>query len=282
MQAIKAEGLSVKYYMSNDYILKNVNVSIREGEMVLITGPSGCGKSTLLYCLAGIIPHHITAEKYEGRVLLFERDISKIRFSEIAKICGVVLQNPMSQIFGMTVLEDLAFGLENLCLSRSTMEKKLNEVLELVDLKKYVNTDPQDLSGGERQRLVIGSLLAMNPKILLFDEPTSNLDPRGAKEVLLALNRLRKLKKTIILVERKIQDIALSVDRIIALEDGSVVFDSSPRDFFSNMKLVETLGVSSPQIVRLSYLLREKGIDLKIPLTIEELRKQLAEIFEGG
>lgn len=282
MQAIKAEGLSVKYYMSDDYILKNVNVSIQEGEMVLITGPSGCGKSTLIYCLAGIIPHHITVEKYEGRVLLFGRDISKKGFSEIAKICGVVLQNPTSQIFGMTVLEDLTFGLENLCLSRSAMEEKLNEVLELVDLKKYVNTDPQDLSGGERQRLVIGSLLAMDPKILLFDEPTSNLDPRGTKEVLLALNKLRRLKKTIILVERKIQDIALSVDRIIALKDSGVVFDSSPRDFFSNMKLVETLGVSSPQIVRLSYLLREKGIDVKIPLTIEELRKQLAEVFEGG
>lgn len=281
MEILRAENLSVKYYAS-DYVLRNVNASIYEGELVLITGPSGCGKTTLLYCLSGIIPHCISVEDYGGKVFLYDKEIKNHPFSEIMKNSGTVLQNPTAQIFGMTVEEDIVFGLENLCYSREVIKKRLDEILKLVKLEKYRNSDPHDLSGGEKQRLVIASVLAMNPRILFLDEPTSNLDPRGTREVLLTLEKLRRAK-TIVLVERKIEHIAPYVDRIIALNDGQVVFNSDPREFFSNMKLVEKLGVNAPQVVRLAQKLKEMGVGIKgTPLTVDELRTRLSKIVGGA
>ena len=194
------------------------------------------------------------------------------------KNCGIVLQNPTSQIFGMTVEEDIVFGLENLCIDRKEIKKRLDEIIKFVNLEKYRESDPLSLSGGEKQRVAIGSMLVMQPKIIFLDEPTSNLDPRGTREILLTINKLRNAKKTVILVERKIEHIIPFVDRIIALDKGNVILDKEPRSFFADQNIVERLGVSPPQIIRLVYEFGEKLMKKGIPLSVQELHDMILEL----
>ncbi|MGC8962219.1 MAG: energy-coupling factor ABC transporter ATP-binding protein, partial [Candidatus Bathyarchaeia archaeon] len=263
MGVINVHHLFIKYYTAQDYALSDVNLSVDEGSLTLITGPSSSGKTTLLYALSGVIPHCVDVESYEGSVEIRGRTVSETPFPELVSEIGILLQNPTAQIFGMTVEEDVVFGLENLCLERGEMNRILEETLELVGLKEHRFDDPNSLSGGERQRTVIGSILAMNPKILFLDEPTSNLDPLGAKEVLRTLYRLKGMGKTIILVERKIEHIAPFVDDIIAVDQGRVVFQGAPREFYSDPERIRSLGVNAPQVVLLAHRLRERGISLE-------------------
>jgi energy-coupling factor transporter ATP-binding protein EcfA2 len=269
MEAIKVDDLSIEYYTSN-FRLENISLSIDEGEIVLLTGKSGSGKSTLLYCLSGLIPHCINVKEYHGAVNVNGQEISKMSLTDLTKNFGIVLQNPTSQIFGMTVEEDMAFGLENLCVERSEIKKRIGEALKFINLENYRKADPLSLSGGQIQRVALGSMLVTEPNILFLDEPTSNLDPRGTKEVLTILKKLKDKKKTIILVERKAEYIVPFVDRIIGLEDGKVVADLEPRRFFSNRDVVSRLGVSPPQVVRLAYQLIDEGVESKLPITVEE------------
>ena len=269
MEAIKADDLSIEYFNSG-FCLENINLSIKEGEIVLLTGKSGSGKSTLLYCLSGVIPHSINTKKYHGAVYINGQEITKLLLTEITKNSGIVLQNPTSQIFGMTVEEDMAFGLENLGVERNEIRKRVTEALRFTNLERYRKADPLSLSGGQIQRVVLGSMLVMEPNILFLDEPTSNLDPRGTKEVLTILKKLKDKKKTIILVDRKAEHIVPFVDRIIGLQDGKVIADSEPRKFFLNRDIVTRLGVSPPQVVRLAYRLIEDELNIDLPLSPEE------------
>ncbi|MHA1859760.1 MAG: energy-coupling factor ABC transporter ATP-binding protein [Candidatus Asgardarchaeia archaeon] len=277
MEAIRAENLTVEYYHSH-FSLKNINLSINEGEIILLTGQSGSGKSTLLYSLSGIIPHCINVKTYKGSVYIADLKVKETPFSSIMKSCGVVLQNPTSQIFGMTVEEDMVFGLENICLERDEIKRRVEETLAFVNLEKYREADPLSLSGGEKQRVAIGSMLVMEPKIIFLDEPTSNLDPRGTREILLMLKRLKESKKTTILVERKIEHIVPYVNRIIALDGGNIALDAEPRKFFANEDLVKKLGVNPPQVIRTAYRLKEKTRLKNIPLSIQELHDILVGI----
>ncbi|MEM2123483.1 MAG: ABC transporter ATP-binding protein [Candidatus Bathyarchaeia archaeon] len=274
MEAINVNHLFIKYYASQDYVLKNVSLSVEEGSLTLITGPSSSGKTTLLYALSGVIPHCVDVESYEGSVKIKGKLVSETPFPELVSEIGILLQNPTSQIFGMTVEEDIVFGLENLCLERGEMDEILDETLELVGLKEHRFDDPNSLSGGERQRTVIGSILAMNPRILFLDEPTSNLDPTGAREVLRTLYKLKGIGKTVILVERKIEHIAPFVDNIIAVDQGEIVFQGSPRQFYSDPQRISSLGVNAPQVILLAHKLRGMGLHLDgVPLTLEEFRE---------
>lgn len=281
MEVIKTEELSVEYYGSQ-FSLKNINLSINEGEIVLLTGPSGCGKTMLLYCLSGVIPHCINVQRYEGAVYIKDFEVTRTPLPQITRILGTVLQNPTAQIFGRIVEEDMAFGLENLCVERDEIKKRVDETLKLAGLEKYREADPLLLSGGERQLVAIGSTLVMRPDILVLDEPTSNLDPHGTREVLLTLNKLKEEKKTVVLVERKIEHIVPFVDRIIALYDGEIVSDSEPREFFTDQYLAKRLGINPPQVTRLAYGLREEGVNIKeIPISVQELYQTLVKIKEG-
>ncbi|MEM5794384.1 MAG: ATP-binding cassette domain-containing protein [Candidatus Aenigmatarchaeota archaeon] len=271
MEKILVKNLNFKYDNSG-FCLKNINLRIKEGEFVLLTGPSASGKSTLAYCLSGIIPHCIKNGKMKGNVWVNGKNTKEEKLSELARKVGMVFQNPESQIFGMTVEEDIAFGLENLNFPREEIRKRINKILKFLELKKFKDKPPECLSGGQKQRLVIGSVLVMEPEVLILDEPVSNLDPEGTRMVFSTLISLKQQKKTIILIERKIEGILPFVDRIIALKEGKIVSDSSPRKFFQNVKLVNSLGIQPPQVVRLFYKLKERGFKLgRLPLTVEEL-----------
>jgi len=274
MEVINADHLFIRYFASEGYALKDVSLSVDEGSLTLITGPSSSGKTTLLYALSGVIPHCIDVESYEGSVEIKGKIVSETPFPELVSEIGIVLQNPTSQIFGMTVEEDIVFGLENLCVERDRMEEILESTLEFVGLKEHRFDDPNSLSGGERQRTIIGSILAMNPRILFLDEPTSNLDPVGAREILRTLYKLKRTGRTIILVERKIEHIAPFVDKIIAIDHGAIVFQGTPREFYSDPRRIRLLGVNAPQVVLLAHRLREMNIPLgDTPLTLEEFRE---------
>lgn len=270
MRGLITENLCYQY-ASSGFSLRNVNIEIDEGEFVLVTGASGCGKSTLAYCLSGIIPHCIKNGDVRGRVIVNGKDTRNTELNRLAKEVGMVLQNPESQIFGMTVEEEVAFGLENLCLPPSVIGEKVDEVLGFIGLEKARVKNPHQLSGGEKQRLVIGSILAMDPSILILDEPLSNLDSLGAELILSTLVSLKKAGKTVVLIERKIENVISFADRIIALDDGEVIADTKPRSFFKNRKLVENLDVNPPQVIRLAYNLEESGVKIgEFPLTVEE------------
>jgi energy-coupling factor transport system ATP-binding protein len=204
-------------YNSSGFALRNINLKIKENEFVLLTGASGSGKSTLLYCITGIIPHYIKHGEMIGNVWIDGKNTKEVSLEELAKKIGIVLQNPESQIFGMTVEEDIAFGLENACMPRYQIHKKINEILNFLELEKFREKPPESLSGGQKQRLVIGSVLALQPEILVFDEPFSNLDPWGVNLVVSTLEKLKKAGKTILLAERKIEEVIDLVDRIISI-----------------------------------------------------------------
>ncbi len=281
MVVLKAENLYVQYFKTG-FFLRNVSLSVRKGELLLVTGPSGSGKTTLLYSLSGIIPHCIQVKRYNGNVYMDGVNVREVKFSELSSKFGIVLQNPTSQIFGMTVEEDIVFGLENLCFPRDEIEARLNYVLRFMGLEKYRTRDPLTLSGGEKQKLVIGSVLAMDPEIMFLDEPTSNLDPEGAKDVLSTLIRLKNLGKTLIIVERRIERISPYVDRIIALKQGRIVMDAGPREFFFNRSMVEELGVNPPPTVKCVYGLIDRKIPVKnVPLTLQEFRLLVDKLLNG-
>jgi energy-coupling factor transporter ATP-binding protein EcfA2 len=278
MEKIIVEELYYKYYNS-DFCLRNINLKIKN-EFVLLTGPSGSGKSTLIYCLTGLIPHYIRNGKMNGNVWIDGKKTKDTPLEELTKKVGIVLQDPESQIFGMTVEEDLVFGLENICMPRYKINKKVNEILNFLELKKFRNKAPETLSGGQKQRLVIGSVLALEPEILVLDEPLSNLDPWGVRLVVSTLEKLKKAGKTIVLVERKIENVIHLVDRVIALENGKIVADESLRKFLANKKLVERLGINVPQVAKLAYHLKSFGFKFKkFPLTIDEFMSELNESY---
>lgn len=274
MERIVVENLHYKYRDSK-FALKNIDLKIGN-EFVLLTGRSGSGKSTLVYCLTGLIPHYIWNGEMKGAVWIDGRNTKDTPLEELAKKVGVVLQNPESQIFGMTVEEDLAFSLENTCMPSHEIERRVNEILSFLELDKFRSMPSEALSGGQKQRLVIGSVLALDPEIIVLDEPLSNLDPWGIRLVVSTLEKLKKAGKTIVLVETKIEDIIHLVDRVIALEDGRVIVDGPPRKFLADRELAERLGIEIPQPVKLAYHLKSSGFKFtEFPLTAEELIGEL-------
>ena len=263
---IYVKNLFFSYFNSKRKVLNNINLTINDREFVVILGPSGSGKTTLAYCLSGIIPHLIDGEM-SGSVVIDNMDTKKYDFKDIVKRVGVVLQNPEAQIFGMTVREDIAFGLENIGLDSSDIDDKINLMLNIFGLKRYENFNPRLLSGGQKQRLVLASILAMNPHIIILDEPFSNLDLNGKNRVLeILLNLRREEDTTIILIDRKIPEVYNEIDRIIVLNNGKILFNDSVRRFFDRIDDMVSIGIYPPPFLIFINSLRKAGFNLDINL----------------
>jgi energy-coupling factor transport system ATP-binding protein len=283
MIKIKVEHLSYTYPYSPKPALSDINFEVNEREFILITGPSGSGKTTLALSLAGVIPHILKGGTMKGQVLIDGVDSRLMKLSEIARKIGMIFQDPECQFFGLTVEEEVAFGLENLCFPRDIMEKKVNELLAFSGLLKFRKKEPSSLSGGQKQRLAIISVLAMEPSVIILDEPTSNLDPYGAALVSNTLQELQQTGKTIILIERKAAHVIPLATRIIALEEGKIVVDTEPRKFYANEALLKKLQVYTPQVIRVAHKLKELGFNFnEFPLTVEELCELLKTYKSGG
>jgi energy-coupling factor transporter ATPase len=256
---ISIQNLTYCYPNLENPALDNINLEIHEGEFILLLGPSGCGKSTLIQCMNGIIPK-VSGGRLEGTILVNGKDVSKHKVHQMSTEVGIVFQNPDAQLFGLTVEEDVAFGPENLGVEREEILKRVERSLQIAGIAGLKERFTFTLSGGEKQRTAIAGNLAMQPKILILDEPTSDLDPRGTREVLETIRRLNKeLAITIILIEHKIDEVIGLADRTIVMDKGRIILDGKTCDIFTkNLDLLKNIGLYPPQIIRLSEMLHIK------------------------
>lgn len=271
---IEVKDLCYTYPNASIQALKNINLSINAGEFVVFTGPSGCGKTTFCRCLNGLIPHFYNGTLI-GDAIVSNLSIKTHEIVDLAQIVGMIFQNPDNQIFALTVEKDVAFGLENLGIPKEKMIKEINWATELTGIQELKERGTHELSGGQKQRLTIASVLAMHPKIIVMDEPTSFLDPLGAETIFEVLNKLNKEQGiTIILIEHRMDLAVKYADRIIVFDEGTIINDGPPTEIF-NAEETRLLGIGIPKIINLSKRLYQKGIDVDSPLNYEELLNNL-------
>lgn len=242
------------------YALNDISLTIKEGEFVGIIGHTGSGKSTLIQHMNGLI------RATSGKITVNGTEITKDsrNLESLRQQVGLVFQYPEHQLFELTVEKDIAFGPRNLGLTEEEISRRVTEACELVGLEeKYLKKSPFELSGGQKRRVAIAGVLAMKPKILILDEPTAGLDPRGRDAILGQIRQLHQATGiTIILVSHSMEDIAEYVDRVIAMDHGKIIIDGTPHEVFSKRDTLLSLGLSVPQITDLVFALREKGFTL--------------------
>ncbi|RLI40391.1 ABC transporter ATP-binding protein [Candidatus Bathyarchaeota archaeon] len=281
--AIKIDDLWVRYRDEEDYAVKGLSLRIDEGEFVILMGPSGCGKTTLCYTILGIIPRVIKAE-VKGNIKVFDINPLTASPTEISKYAAIVFQNPEMQLVTTSVYEEIAFPLENFGLSPDEIEKRAREVLEIAGLSGLEDRSPVSLSGGQKQALAIASVLALRPRVMILDEPTSQLDPQGTKRVTDLILKLREeFDTTILAVEHRIEWAVEHVDRIIVMRDGKIVLDGDPKTIFSREINPERVGFRPPQVSEIAYNLIRRGVNLSmIPISLNEASKIFGGILSEG
>lgn len=277
---IQIEALHFKYVGRKAETLAGIELYIEAGETVLLLGPSGSGKSSLALTLNGLIPHTIGG-RMQGRVRVADLDSRETPISELTQQVGILFQDPEAQFVTMTVEDELVFGLENLCIPPAEMDDRLEEALEQVALVAHRQRGLDALSGGEKQRLALAALLAMRPRVLIFDEPTANLDPVGTQQVFETINRLKQTEQyTILIIEHKLDPLMHLLDRVIVLTaDGKILMDGSPQHIFGQQadRLVKE-GIWMPQTALLAHQLQSQGITLTpFPMTIAQAEQALLE-----
>lgn len=270
--SIKIKNVNYTYAEGTAYemhALKDINLEIPDGQFVGLIGHTGSGKSTLVQHLNGLI------RATGGRIYYNGRDIYGENFSmkELRSKVGLVFQYPEHQLFEIDVLTDVCFGPKNLGLSRDEAEKRAKEALRMVGMgEEYYRRSPFELSGGQKRRVAIAGVLAMEPQVLILDEPTAGLDPKGRDEILDQISRLQKERGiTVILVSHSMEDVARYVDRIIVMNQGEVRFDGVPKEVFRHYRELEEIGLAAPQVTYLMQELRGKGASVDTDATtIEE------------
>jgi energy-coupling factor transporter ATP-binding protein EcfA2 len=254
--------------------LKDVTLEIPAGQFCAVVGRNGAGKSTLAYTIAGFIPHFYHGT-LQGEVSVAGKSTQSTPIHEQVTSVGLVFQNPFNQISGtkFTVREEIAFGMENLGMEREEMVARCEEMMTLVGISDLGDRFPLSLSGGQMQRVVIASILAMHPQILVLDEPTSQLDPIGSREVLAAIRQLATRHQiTVLIVEHKLEWLAAFADRMVAMAEGSIIADGSPRDVLSDEAVWER-GVGLTRYTLAARQALMKGFwpaGLKLPVTLDE------------
>ena len=280
MAVIETKGLTYTYPGGSKQSITDVSIKIEKGEFALITGPSGCGKTTLCRCFNGLIPHFYQGEM-KGETTVAGMDISEHPIYELAKHVGLVFQNPENQLFALSVEKDVAFGLENLGTKRETMREKVDWALELTRISDLRERAPYELSGGQQQRVAIASVLAMQPEVMVLDEPTSFLDPLSARRIFEVIHQLnRTLGITVILVEHRLDLTAKYTNHIIVMNEGRVVLDGDPREVLQSEE-TRLIGVGIPKATLLYQVLRKSGMKLggRLPLDSEEMAATLKEVL---
>jgi energy-coupling factor transporter ATPase len=278
---IETQNLTYTYPGATKPSIKDVSVTIEKGDFVILTGPSGCGKTTLCRCFNGLIPHFYNGN-LEGKVTVADLKIDEHKIHEMARHVGLVFQNPENQLFALSVEKDVAFGLENLAMPRHEMRKRVDWALQRVGINELSERPPHELSGGQQQRVAIASVLAMQPDIMILDEPTSFLDPVGAQKIFEVINELNKqLRITIILVEHRLDLASKYANCVIVMEEGKVVLNGEPREIFNSEK-ARLIGVGIPKATQLYQHLKTHGVNLKeVPVTPKETADILREVLKA-
>jgi energy-coupling factor transporter ATP-binding protein EcfA2 len=271
---IRVGDLIYSYPAGSGPALRGVSLDVPEGQFVALVGANGAGKSTLCYALSGFVPHFYKGD-LSGSITVAGHDIANSTLGELAGEVGLVFSNPFNQITGAcyTLRDEVAFGLENLGLPREEMIPRVEDAIGLAGLDGMGERSPYALSGGQQQRLAIASVIVMRPRVLVLDEPTSQLDPVGAREVFELLDNLSRAGgTTVVLVEQKLEWVAVHADRVVALHQGQIVADGEPREVLASPE-VELMGVGSTRYTRVArdYRRREPGrVDGPLPVTLEQ------------
>ena len=280
LAVIETTDLTYTYPGATKPSIKKVSITINKGDFVILTGPSGCGKTTLCRCFNGLIPHFYNGN-LEGKIEVAGLNVADQKIHQLARHVGLVFQNPENQLFALSVEKDVAFGLENFAMPRDEMRKRVDWALQMAEINDLGERPPHELSGGQQQRVAIASVLAMQPDIMILDEPTSFLDPVGAEKIFEVISELnKKLGITIILVEHRLDLASKYANHVIVMDEGRVVLNGTPREIFTSEE-ARLIGVGIPKATRLYQQLKQNGIRLKtVPVTTEETANLLREALK--
>ncbi len=264
-KALELKNVSFKYKENSEYILENLSLSIYEGQWVSLLGHNGSGKSTISKIMAGL------TNPNKGEVLIFGKEYNEENIFDIRKMISVVFQNPDSQFVGATVEDDIAFGLENHFFKPEEMKDIITEVLTKVNMNDFIEAAPHKLSGGQKQKVAIAGVIAISPKIIIFDESTSMLDPKGVREVNKLIKKIHKEQKiTIINITHNMEETLWS-DRLVIIEKGKIKFDDAPEEIVFNIDKLRSLNLDAPFIAKVSQELFAQEICDKKTIDEEEI-----------
>ena len=272
MAIVELKNVTYKYPLTQAPALQGINLQVQEGDFVAIIGPNGAGKSTLCYTIAGFVPHFYKGE-ISGIVKVAGNESSKSNLHDWVLNVGLAFQNPFNQISGAkyTVFEEIAFGLENTGVPRDEMIQRVKDAMKLTGITDLADRSPYSLSGGQQQRVALTSILVMRPKVLVLDEPTSQMDPIGTREVFSTIRSMAEHGMTVILVEHKVEWIAEFADRVVALHEGAIVLDGTPREVLTSDTLLGK-GFGIARYTSVARRAREQSLWKRahLPVTLEE------------
>ncbi|NLJ90074.1 MAG: energy-coupling factor transporter ATPase [Clostridiales bacterium] len=275
--AIKIENLNYVYSPKTAYekvALDKVNIEINDGDFIGLIGHTGSGKSTLVQHLNGLLKATSGAIYYNGQNIYSEG----YNFKELRSKVGLVFQYPEHQLFGTTIFEDVAFGPSNQGLSKAEIDERTRKALDMVGISEDLyESSPFEISGGQKRRVAIAGVLAMEPEVLVLDEPTAGLDPKGRDEILEQISKLHlENNMTIVLVSHSMEDVAKYANRIIVMNNGQVKFNDEPKAVFSHYKELEEIGLAAPAVTYIMDGLKNIGFDIDVSATtIEEAKKEI-------
>lgn len=280
--SIKIENLTHIYMPGTPFekkALDNINIVINDGEFNALIGHTGSGKSTLIQHINGLL------KPTSGRILVDDVDITdkSVKMSDIRKKIGLVFQYPEYQLFEETIEKDIAYGPTNLKLSEEEIHIRVKRAMNIVglDYETFKDKSPFDLSGGQKRRVAIAGVVAMEPKILILDEPTAGLDPSGRDEILYQIKKLQKeYGMTIILVSHSMEDVAKVADRIFVMYNAKCILNGSPEEIFTEVDTLESVGLAVPQVTYLVRKLREKGFNISEKIfTVEQAKNEILKVL---
>ena len=275
---LEIRGLSFRYPESPRKAVSEFDLAVPEGEVVALAGQSGCGQSTLLRAVNGLIPHMYNGE-YAGEVKVGGESVKDSTMRDLAQRVGFLFQNPENQIFMFTVERDIAFGLENLGVPRAEMRARVDEAMRLLDIGDLALRAPHELSDGQKQRVALAGVLAMRPRLVILDEPTSLLDPKTAAELVELVGRLRReLGTTFVVVEHRLDLLVKVADRLVVMSDGRKVLEGRPKDLLFGEE-AEAYGITVPAVTKVQKMLARDGVGGRSELLAPA---ELAAAVEGG
>lgn len=261
--------------VKEEEVLKDINIKIEKGSFTAVLGHNGSGKSTLAKHFNAILLPSGGKVYVKGMDTSDENNVFNIRQS-----AGMVFQNPDNQMVAALVEDEVAFAPENLGVEPKEIRRRVDECLKIVNMTKYAESSPSKLSGGQKQRVAIASVLAMNPEILILDEPTAMLDPKGRSEVIKTIKMLNKEKNITVVLITHYMDEAAQADRTVVIDDGKIVLDGTPKEVFKNVEKLKSLGLDVPQVTELAYELRKMGIEISDDvLTVDECFDEIIRIL---
>lgn len=270
-KVIELENIIFSYDQVNN-VLNNVNLEIYDNEYVCIIGHNGSGKSTVSKVLVGLL------KPQNGSIKIFGETITYLNFHHLRNNVGIIFQNPDSQFIGLTARDDIAFGLENKKINPDIMDEIIDNAAEIVDVSNILNKDSISLSGGQKQRVAIASVLAMNPKIIIFDESTSMLDPRGKNQLKNIMVDLKKrAEKTIISITHDMDEV-LNADRVIVFRKGEVIKTGKPEEIFSDEEFLKTSALDFPFILKLSKEMKRRKFNVDLTINKKNLVEQIRKL----